>query len=451
MLRRAITYLLAGLFGLSILPVWSLAASTDPSVAAGGDPSALSNSANTDDLQTQIDAHNAQISQLDQEIAQYQTQLNAVSQKSQTLQGQVSQINLLIKKTTAQVSVTQNQISATQLQIKQLSKGIASKQASISDEQAGISQSLRRLSIADSIPLVIAALSSENISTLWEDINAIENFNAALDQDIGRLSADKQSLTNSKTAAETKQAQLLKQQQTLKTQQGSLAAQKSSLNDLLAQTKSQQSAYESLISQKKAQQLSLQQALTDLQSQYNVAVNPNSYPPTTPGLFSWPIDGKITITQYFGDTPFSQAHASLYSGHGHDGLDIAAPIGTPVHAALSGIIIGTGNTDAVKGCYSFGKWVMIQHNDGLNTMYAHLSQIGVTKGQRVTTGDVIGYSGETGYATGPHLHFGVYVSSVTQIIPLGQATKSKTPCSTAVMPVPPVSGYLNPLNYLPTL
>jgi len=82
-------------------------------------------------------------------------------------------------------------------------------------------------------------------------------------------------------------------------------------------------------------------------------------------------------------------------------------------------------------------------------MYAHLSQIDVTQGQKVVTGDVIGYSGETGYATGPHLHFGVYVSAVTQIVPLGQITKGTSPCSKAIMPVPPVSGYLNPLNYLP--
>ena len=92
---------------------------------------------------------------------------------------------------------------------------------------------------------------------------------------------------------------------------------------------------------------------------------------------------------------------------------------------------------------------MIQHGNGLNTMYAHLSQINVSQGQQVATGDVIGFSGETGYATGPHLHFGVYVSAVTKIIPLGQATGGTAPCSRAVMPVPPVSGYLNPLNYLP--
>jgi len=118
--------------------------------------------------------------------------------------------------------------------------------------------------------------------------------------------------------------------------------------------------------------------------------------------------------------------------------------------------LATGNTDAYhdsrgRQCYSFGKWVMITHGNGLNTMYAHLSQISVSAGARLSTGDLVGYSGQTGYATGPHLHFGVYVSSATKIIPLGQATNAvDTPCAKAIMPVPPVSGYLNPLNYLPS-
>jgi murein DD-endopeptidase MepM/ murein hydrolase activator NlpD len=81
-------------------------------------------------------------------------------------------------------------------------------------------------------------------------------------------------------------------------------------------------------------------------------------------------------------------------------------------------------------------------------MYAHLSQITTYNGATVGTGDLLGYSGETGYATGPHLHFGVYVSSATQILKLGSATKSTTPCANAVMPVAPLEGYLNPLNYL---
>jgi len=400
-------------------------------------------------IQAQIDQNNAQIQQLNTEIAQYQTQLDATTQKKQTLQSSLTQINLSIKKTTASISVTQKQISTTQLQISQLQSGIAQKQSAIEVEEAGLAQSIRLLNEADMEPLSVTLLSSDGITSAWEDIDANEMLQNAVDQNIATLSADKQSLSDTKTSAQQKNTQLLQQQSNLKAQQGSLSATQNAQSQLLAQTKSQESTYEQIIAQKKAQEASFESALDNLKAQYNQAINPDQITQPAPGILQWPIYGTIRITQYFGDTPYAEAHAALYSGHGHDGLDIAAPIGTPVHAALSGTILATGNTDAIKGCYSFGKWVMIKHDDGLNTMYAHLSQISVSAGQEVATGDVIGYSGETGYATGPHLHFGVYVSSVTKIIPLGQATNGTAPCSKATMPVPPVSGYLNPLNYLP--
>ena len=124
------------------------------------------------------------------------------------------------------------------------------------------------------------------------------------------------------------------------------------------------------------------------------------------------------------------------------------PVGTPVLAALSGTVLATGNTDAAPGCYSFGKWVMVQHGNGLSTLYSHLSSIGVSKGQAVSTGEVLGNSGMTGYATGPHLHFGVYASAGVQITTLGAYRGATTPCSTASMPVAPKDAYLNPMSYL---
>ena len=405
------------------------------------------------DLQQQINDHNDQISQLDAEIAQYQKQLDAASAQAQTLQSQLNQLNLSIKKTTASISLAQNQIQATQLQIEQLSGGISAAESSIADGEKGLAQSIRALAQEESTPFAIQMLADGNISEVWSDITVQQSLNSAIDANIADLTSAKKNLSDTKSAVEEKQAQLLTQRKTLLTQQGSLNATKTAQSQLLTQTKSKESTYQALVAQKKAQEASFEQELANLKAQYNQVVNPSQITAPSPGILAWPIYGTIRITQYFGNTPFADAHSSLYSGHGHDGLDIAAPIGTPVHAALSGSILATGNTDATKGCQggSFGKWVMIKHNNGLNTMYAHLSEIDASPGQQVATGDVIGYSGETGYATGPHLHFGVYVSSVTKIIPLGQATGGTAPCSKAIMPVPPLSGYLNPLNYLAVL
>lgn len=404
-------------------------------------------------LQAQIEQQNSQITQLNTEIAQYQKQLNATDQQKKTLQTALSQIALSLKKTSTSINLSQAQISATELQILQLSAAINVKQASIQSDQGALVESIRSLDQAESVPFITQILSSDDLAAIWRDVDDEARLRDSFQGQLDSLKSAQQQLASTKSAQETKQSQLVQHQQELQTQQGSLAATQQAQSDLLSQTKAKEANYQRIIAQKKAQEASFEAVLDNLKATASQLASINGIATAVPGTLQWPIFGTIRITQYFGNTQFADAHAPLYSGHGHDGLDIAASIGTPVHAALSGTVIGTGNTDATPSCRggSFGNWVMIKHANGINTMYAHLSKIGVSQGQSVTTGDVIGYSGETGYATGPHLHFGVYVSAVTQIVPLGQVTGGNGPCSKAIMPVPPVSGYLNPLNYLPAL
>ncbi len=396
-------------------------------------------------LQSQIDTHKSEIEKIDREIAQYQQQLDAVGTKKKTLQNTLSQLDLQIKKATASINVTKNKISATQLEILQLEKGIAGKEVSIETGNQGLRESLRRLNEIGTNPLAVQVLSSIDISEAWEDADAIQELQVAVRDQIARLASEKQSLTETKNQTEAKRAQLVKQKDTLLAQQGSLTAQKKAQNELLVQTKSQESTYQSILKQKQAAKATFEAALGDLKIQFQRAIRPSEILAAGKGILRWPLD-NVRITQQFGNTAFAASGA--YNGKGHNGIDLAAPVGTPLRAALNGVVLGTGNTDSIKGCYSFGRWVMIKHPNGINTMYSHLSQINVAEGQNVDTGHIIGYSGETGYATGPHLHFGVYVSSATAIIRLGAASNSTTPCSNAVMPVAPLSGYLNPMNYL---
>lgn len=88
--------------------------------------------------------------------------------------------------------------------------------------------------------------------------------------------------------------------------------------------------------------------------------------------------------------------------HGHNGVDLAAPVGTPIMAAASGKVI-VSRTGGYNGGY--GTYVVVSHSNGTQTLYAHMSKNNVEVGQTVTQGQVIGAIGMTGKTTGPHVHF----------------------------------------------
>ena len=129
-------------------------------------------------------------------------------------------------------------------------------------------------------------------------------------------------------------------------------------------------------------------------------MNPDSTRTPT-GTLQWPLPVAGTITSPFGHRidPLTGEVSS------HTGTDIACAEGTPILAAADGIVTVANGLDSWGG--SYGYYIQIDHGTGLETLYAHCSSICVTTGQQVQAGQVIGYVGHTGRATGSHLHFEV--------------------------------------------
>ena len=129
-------------------------------------------------------------------------------------------------------------------------------------------------------------------------------------------------------------------------------------------------------------------------------MNPDSTRTPT-GTLQWPLPVAGTITSPFGHRidPLTGEVSS------HTGTDIACAEGTPILAAADGIVTVANGLDSWGG--SYGYYIQIDHGGGLETLYAHCSSICVTTGQQVQAGQVIGYVGHTGRATGSHLHFEV--------------------------------------------
>jgi murein DD-endopeptidase MepM/ murein hydrolase activator NlpD len=127
---------------------------------------------------------------------------------------------------------------------------------------------------------------------------------------------------------------------------------------------------------------------------------------TEPEFLRYPLD-FTRVSSEFSPNRFDPV---THRWQSHDGVDLAAPIGTPVHAAAQGTIRFAGRQTG------YGKMIVLENPAPYSTVYAHLSRFakGIRNGTTVERGQVIGYVGETGWATGPHLHYEVRVNDVAQ-------------------------------------
>ncbi|TMM12517.1 MAG: peptidase M23, partial [Actinobacteria bacterium] len=181
--------------------------------------------------------------------------------------------------------------------------------------------------------------------------------------------------------------------------QGRLAVVKSSKAHALFETKAQEQAAQRESDAIQSASAAIEAKIRAAQSGADDNPSGTTATPSAAGLI-WPVQGPIT-------SPFGPRWGGF-----HPGIDIGIPEGTPIHAAAAGTVIYCG----WEGGY--GNLVVIDHHNGIATAYAHQSRIAVGCNQNVGQGDVIGYSGCTGFCTGPHLHFEVRING-SPVDPLG--------------------------------
>jgi murein DD-endopeptidase MepM/ murein hydrolase activator NlpD len=162
-------------------------------------------------------------------------------------------------------------------------------------------------------------------------------------------------------------------------------------NGLLSQLRARKSEFQSQIAALQRQSDALAATLRSRQSGQGLV-------PSGHGVLAVPIPGA-PITSGFGP----RTHPIYGDVRMHTGIDFGASYGTPIRAAGDGVVVSAGPLGG------YGNATVIDHGNGLATLYAHQSDMSVSPGQRVSRGQVIGYVGSTGFSTGPHLHFEVRV------------------------------------------
>jgi len=398
-------------------------------------------------LQSQIADRNNRLSDIEAEIAAYEAALQEVGAEKNTLQKAINQLDLERRKVQADISYTSNKITSTDLEINKLTLEIGVAEQDISENMAAISEIMRRLNENDQEAFIELLLRHDNISEFWNEVETLETVKNSMRERVVQLSDLRDELNDKRDQNTDRRADLSALKDQYSDQNTILYNNQIDKEDLLAVTKNEESSYQNLLATKEAARDQLLAEVRDFESQLQFILDPNTIPSPGTEVLAWPLQNPY-ITQYFGYTKFAQSGA--YGGSQHNGVDFGAPVGTKLYAPLTGTVRAVGNTDAVPGCYSWGKWLLIDHPNGLSTMFAHLSQIAVSPGQKVSTGEIVGYVGNTGYSTGPHLHYTLYVSDAVEVMAFNQF-KSVTSCGAARSPFAAIEGYLNPLDYLPAI
>lgn len=379
-----------------------------------------------------------QIEELNKQAEQYRNNIAQKQKEANTLKRQIDILNNQILQLQTKISITERQIESTKLEIIDLEGQIFNKQEKINQQKQAIGELLSLLYERDQLSLLAVLLKTPRLSDFMGQAQQEENLNGKLISLVRELKDQKAALEDNKNQLESKKLELENLNQKQNEQKASLGESKANKDRLLAQTRGQEAQYQKLLSEVEKKQAQFFAELKKLESQalksgaFIVHVTADSVPPKGTKILKWP-EEDFYITQSYGMT--SYARQGAYGGAPHNGIDISAGYGQPIHPVADGIVLASGLNDG------WGNWIAIRHPSlgNLVSLYAHMrSPAALANGTPVSSNSIIGYEGSTGHSTGSHLHLSIYRDFFTYINEKnGQLYFNY------------FEGTLNPLDYLP--
>lgn len=399
------------------------------------------------ELESQIKSRNADVQALQLELQKLQSELKVINDKSNTLGTAVSSLDTTRKKLLTEIKIAEDKIKTTNNSISILEVEIGDKETSINKAKKAISSGIKRMHEIDAENITYKILSKKSFSDALNETNEIIDFHRKLRENVSELRIIQKGLSETILEKEEAKSKLLDYKTEVNGQKVVVEKNKSEKEALLKETKNQEAEYQKIIAEKEKLRAQFEAELQDLESKIQFQLDPSSYPKPKNGILAWPL-ASVLITQRFGLTDDSPTLYNYRTGAWqgkHAGVDFRAN-NDKVFAMADGVVLGTGDTDGVCPRASTGVWVLIKYDNGLANTFFHLTSSTVKKGQRVKAGDLVAYSGNTGYSTAPHLHVGLMPASLVSV-----KTWPSAGCPGKMYTTPVVAGsqYLNPLDYLP--
>lgn len=421
-------------FAAILLAANCVSAQTTPVAPSGLGGSSSSTEAT---LQQLIEIQSSQIKQIEAQKQALQTKLDQISESKNSLSQEVQSLNYQISQLDLQIQSNQLASKQLSLEIQSSTASIATIQDEIVQRKAVIAKLMVEIQQSDNSNLLFTVLSSDTLADSLSKTSSLYLLNKSLVDSLSQLADLENQLSDNITTASVEKEKKQEAQINLANVQGVLQDQKQQKDAVLSVTKNQAQVYQDQMDQLNEQQLQISQVIEGIEGKLRASFNPNLLPSKVHGMLSFPVDNVI-VTQGYGYTKFAER---AYKTDFHTGVDFGVTIGTPVYAAADGVVLRVDSNDrgvARWNRYQYGRYILINHVNNLSTLYAHLSKALVAAGDIIKRGQLIGYSGNTGYTFGPHLHFGVYYTPDLQL-------KAIPPARGLV----PVGVTVDPLTYLP--
>ena len=357
-------------------------------------------------IEQRIANERAKAAQIQARLHAKRAELHAVTMHYNDLQRQLGETNVAIGQVSGQIDSLQTQQDSTQRRIDWTSVQLGAAQRSLRLHDEMLKRRLVDVYEFGDLTYFNALIGARSFSEFverWEDLRLLIAANQrtvrsrkTAEERVAAIEAD---LERTRLALQQEQAA----QQEARSQLDSLADERRNLVELTAvRRRGVESEVAQMESLSAAEESALEGLILErereLAAQRRAAGIAGGVESGTPGMFSWPVTGTITSPFGWRSNPFGGGPEF------HQGLDIAAPMGTTVTAAAGGTVI------MAQWYGGYGNYILIDHGAGFSTGYGHLSAMYVSSGQSVQRGQAIGAVGSTGQSTGPHLHFEVRIA-----------------------------------------
>lgn len=369
-----------------------------------------------DKINQNIKEAQKELDSLDDQVADKKAYSDALMKKIDLLQDKLDALESNRDDLQSEIDAVQKRIDETQAEINKAEKEIEKKEQEFDGVYEEYCQRLRAMYISGNVSMLEVLLESGDISSILtraEMVKSVSEQDSATLDDLmtkmEEINKEREELANNKIQLGKDKDGLNSRKQEL---QKSIDEYNSSKAELNAEVEECNAALASLDDKRSEVKETIdtnQEQKRQIEAEINNALSGSGSNKPGSGNYN-PGTGQLAYPTSYRQ--ISAGYPNYSNGSYHGGVDWPCPTGTAVHASDSGVVV-----IAKKLTYSYGQYILIDHGNGLSTLYAHNSSLVVGVGDKVSKGQIIAYSGESGNATGPHVHFEVRLNG-TRVNPM---------------------------------